>query len=249
MFHHFICGSGNFHHQEDEDDDVETFTPCSTPKRSSKRSSLLRNKNSRYNPYADRGLDKFSTLLTNLEDKKQKIYTQMGSEDISLVRFVFSKSNSIKPIIVKLKDKNQTSSSDTDDDKQIIKKNSEFVDKKIIHEISNNISEEQKAKYKRRKLFRNLKLSNFKKPAYYMPLAIILILVFLAIYGRCFAILCTSIGWYIIPIIKASSRRTKRKYAKKLSEKKITFCEGTIFPRSVMDGAKDHKLLGGKHGS
>lgn len=236
MFNHFICGSGNFHHQEGEDYDMDT---CSTPKRSSKRS-----KNSRYNPYADRGLDKFSQLLANLEDKKQKIYTQMGSDDISFVRFVYSNSNSIKPIIIKLKDKNQTSSSDTDDDKQMIKKkNLEFVNKKIIHEVLANIPEERRKMVesnKRRKYFRNLKLANFKKPSYYMPLAIILILVFLAIYGRCFAILCTSIGWYLIPTIKASSRRTKRRHVKKLSKENLTSSKGTIYPN-------DHKLLDGRH--
>ncbi|XP_059285815.1 uncharacterized protein LOC132039333 [Lycium ferocissimum] len=221
---------------------METLSPCSTPKRSSKRTSLSRTKNSRYNPYADRGLDKFSALLANLEDKKQEIYTQMGSDDIAFVRFVFSNSNSIKPIVVKLKDKNQTSSSDTDDDKQMIKKNSEFVDKKTIHEVSNipasEIDQERKVESRRRKFLRNLKLANFKKPTYYMPLAIILILVFLAVYGRCFAILCTSIGWYTIPTIKASSRRTKRKYMRKSGEKKVTICEEP----------KDHKLLAGKHG-
>ncbi|KAG5573412.1 hypothetical protein H5410_063178 [Solanum commersonii] len=68
----------------------------------------------------------------------------MGFDDISFVRFVFSNSNSIKPIVVRVKDKNQTSSSDTDDDKQMIKKKSEFVDKKTIHEVSSNISEERK---------------------------------------------------------------------------------------------------------
>ncbi|KAK4374356.1 hypothetical protein RND71_005033 [Anisodus tanguticus] len=212
MFNHFICG--NLHHQEDQDYDMETLSPCSTPKRSSKKTSLSRTKNSRHNPYADRGLDKFSALLANLEDKKQKIYTQMGSDDISFVRFVFSNSDSIKPIVVKLKDKNQTWSSDTDYDKQIIK-NSEFVDKRTIHEVSNipasEINRERKVEPKRRIFFRNLKLVNLKKPTYYMPLAIILILVFLAVYGKCFAILCTSIGWYTIPTIKASSRRTKRK--------------------------------------
>ncbi|CAN4095330.1 unnamed protein product [Withania somnifera] len=182
--------------------------------------SISRTKNTRYNPYADRGLDKFSALLANLENKKQKIYTEIGCDDISCIRFIFSNSNSVKPIIIKLKDKSRTSSSDT-----------YFVDKRTIHEVTNiptnkNTDQERKAKCKRRKYFRNLKLVNFKKPTYYMPLAIILILVFLAIYGRCFAILCTSIGWYAIPVIKASSRRTaKRKYNKKLNEKDdVTLC-------------------------
>ncbi|XP_069148912.1 uncharacterized protein [Solanum lycopersicum] len=201
-------------------------------KKSSKRS-----KNSTYNPYANRGLDKFSKLLANLEDKKQKIYSE--SNDISFVRFVFSNSNSIKPIVIRVKDKNQTSSSDIDDDKQMIKK--------TMQEVSSNISEERKVESKRRKYFRNLRLANLKKPTYYLPLAIILILVFLAVYGRCFAILCTSIGWYVIPIIKASSRRTKRRHVKKLSEENVTLCEGPIFPRSVMNGPKDHKLVARKH--
>nr|XP_016498086.1 PREDICTED: uncharacterized protein LOC107816854 [Nicotiana tabacum] len=219
---------------------METLSPCSTPKRS-KRTSLSRTKDSKYNPYADRGLDKFSALLANLEDKKQKIYTQMGSDDISFVRFVFSNSDSIKPIVVKLKDKNQTSSDDTDDDKQMIKK-SEFVDKQTTHEASSEI-QERKVESKRRTLktnfFRKLKLANFKKPAYYLPLAIILILGFLAIYGRSFAILCTSIGWYLIPMIRSSTRRPKRKeYVRKLSAKRVT----------INEGPTTDKLLARKHG-
>ncbi|OIT38729.1 hypothetical protein A4A49_38422 [Nicotiana attenuata] len=239
MFNSCICG--NFHHKE-EDDDMETLSPCSTPKRS-KRTSLSRTKDSKYNPYADRGLDKFSALLANLEDKKQKIYTQMGSDDISFVRFVFSNSDSVKPIVVKLKDKNQTSSDDTDDDKQMIKKKSEFVDKQTTHEASSEIQErkvESKRRILKKKFFRNLKLANFKKPAYYLPLAIILILVFLAIYGRSFAILCTSIGWYLIPMIRSSTRRPKRKkeYVRKLSAKRVT----------INEGPTTDKLLARKHG-
>ncbi|XVF56773.1 hypothetical protein PTKIN_Ptkin06aG0146800 [Pterospermum kingtungense] len=92
MFDTCICGS--FHHQE-EDGDEFWVSPVSSPRKS-------RRKKDNKNPYSTRGLDQFSALLAELEEKRQQIYSQMGSQGI--VRFVYKNSNDCVPIVIKLKD-------------------------------------------------------------------------------------------------------------------------------------------------
>ncbi|XP_009796021.1 uncharacterized protein [Nicotiana sylvestris] len=245
MVNPFICGS--FHHQDE--DDMENLSPCSTPKRSKKNLSRTRSSN-KNNPYSDRGLDKFSALLADLEDKKQRIYSQIGPDDISFVRFVFSNSNDVKPIVVKLKDKKQTTN-DHDSKQTTEKIQSQATDE-------TNEGKELQVDSKRR-LKRSIswkfKLENLKKPLFYLPMTIILILVFLAIYGRSFAIMCTSIGWYIIPTIRggnsSSSTKTKRpkkkkEYVRRFSEKTVV-SERSTSPTSVMNGPSDKLPPTGKH--
>ncbi|XP_055834773.1 uncharacterized protein LOC129903290 [Solanum dulcamara] len=234
MVNPFICGS--FNHQDD--DDMEIFSPCSTPKRSKKCLLRIRSSN-KNNPYSDRGLDKFSALLADLEDKKQRIYSQIAPDDISLVRFVYSNSNDAKPIIVKLKDK-----------KSLTEEKIESPNKQRTREVYEDC-EEGEAKPEESKVIKksgsswsSMKLENLKRPMFYLPITIIMILLFLAIYGRSFAIMCTSIGWYLIPTIRGgdsrsrtSTRKPKRKkeYMRRFSEKSVV-SEEPISPTSVMNG-------------
>ncbi|KAK4352197.1 hypothetical protein RND71_027715 [Anisodus tanguticus] len=238
MVNPFICGS--FHHQVE--DDMEILSPCSTPKRSKKNLSRTRSSN-KNNPYSDRGLDKFSALLADLEDKKQRIYSQIGPDDISFVRFVFSNSNDVKPIVVKLKDKKPLAN---DLEKKQTVEKTESPKKNWIREVDKD-HQERKVESKG-VTWNHLKWENLKRPMLYLPVTIILILIFLAIYGRSFAIMCTSIGWYLIPSIGSSrsSRSTskpkrKKEYTRRFSEK-IVVSEGPISPRSVMNGPIDNKL-------
>ncbi|XP_075088103.1 uncharacterized protein LOC107797541 [Nicotiana tabacum] len=203
MVNPFICGS--FHHQDE--DDMKNLSPCSTPKRSKKNLSRTRSSN-KNNPYSDRGLDKFSALLADLEDKKQRIYSQIGPDDISFVRFVFSNSNDVKPIVVKLKDKKQTTN-DHDSKQTTEKIQSQATDE-------TNEGKELQVDSKRR-----LKRSISWK-------------------FKSFAIMCTSIGWYIIPTIRggnsSSSTKTKRpkkkkEYVRRFSEKTVVSERNTICMR------------------
>lgn len=63
-----------------------------------------RNQNSK-TPYSNLGLDKFSVLLEELEEKKQQIFSQINQEDVSLLRFTYSGNNELKPIVVTAKGK------------------------------------------------------------------------------------------------------------------------------------------------
>ncbi|XP_022880568.1 uncharacterized protein LOC111397824 [Olea europaea var. sylvestris] len=210
-----ICGSGSFDHQVE--DDPETWSPCSTPKRSKKGTSFFRNKSK--NPYADRGLDKFYALLADLDEKRQEIYTRNGSEDISFVRFVYSNSNDVKPIVVKVKEKKQEKPNIPD--VKIQQNTSEVPSDELTVETlkiptsADQVLEPNPKRKHKYSVCRNFKWQKLRQPYYYIPMIIILILILLAVYGRSFAILCTSIAWYLTPTIKgeesSSSRKPKRK--------------------------------------
>ncbi|XVF06704.1 hypothetical protein REPUB_Repub06bG0073500 [Reevesia pubescens] len=212
MFCPFLCGS--FHHQEEEDDDAEFWiSPVSTPRKS-------RRKKDSKNPYSTRGLDQFSALLDELEEKRRQIYSQMGSQGI--VRFVYKNSNDCVPVVVKLKDKKEEKNKPANSkDHQPERYVSEVIDK-----LPTPSESEQKIEEKNRSFSWNVKLQNLERPSYYIPAVIILILLFLVFFGRSVAILCTCIGWYIVPTIsgESSNLRTsmkKKDYVRKLSGNKL----------------------------
>ncbi|KAK1405633.1 hypothetical protein POM88_005238 [Heracleum sosnowskyi] len=107
-----ICGS--FQNQQDEDFEFLGSFTSPRSRKPAKWHSFGGSKGNK-NPYADRGLDKFSALVAELDSKRKKIYTQKGSEDISLIGFVYSNSNHYKPIVVKLKNKKQQSTASEKD--------------------------------------------------------------------------------------------------------------------------------------
>lgn len=247
----FICGSGSLSNQDDAE--LEAYgSPCPTPKRSRRSTSfckILGRDSGSKNPYADRGLDKFYALLADLDSKKQKIYTQKGSEDISFVRFVYANdSDSVKPIVVKVKERNPIKSA------KILTEQPSFKSDRDGGATAAEVEPPRSEKtMKKRRSLRckgsNFKLEDLKHPHFYFPVVVVLILLFLAIYGRSFAILCTSIGWYLAPSVAggsgaaaaaaASERKPKRKkeYVRKKSEKTMTVhSEGPSSPKSVING-------------
>ncbi|XP_019152411.1 PREDICTED: uncharacterized protein LOC109149202 [Ipomoea nil] len=220
MFSPCICGSSHLDLQTDEDEMYVLLSPSSTPKRS-KKGTFYRGREIK-NPYANRGLDKFSALLADLQNLKQKIYTQMGSDDISFVRFAFLNSNDVKPIIVKSKNKKQGAADKDEVEQNVVQSTGEAQEtggeeKRLGKSVS------------WKKMNYVMKWENWKKPRYYLPVAIILILALLAVYGRTFAVMCTSIGWYAIPTIRESSssslssrkQKRKRDFSRKLSCKTV----------------------------
>ncbi|KAA8528453.1 hypothetical protein F0562_035808 [Nyssa sinensis] len=235
MFSSCLCGSFQ-HHQEGDDDDEPMSIPRSPP-RKSRKSSMFRSRNNK-NPYANCGLDKFSALLADLEDRRQKIYTEMGSEDISFVRFMYSNSNDCRPVVVKVKNNKQDKpNAGNFKDKTVAHNNSEALEKQPLESSTiTMVSDENRKKKKKTLITSDMKFDDWKWP-YYLTAIIILILLFLAMFGRSFAILCTSIGWYLLPKIKERStnlKRNKRDYIRRLSENKI-LDDGISSPRSVVN--------------
>ncbi|XP_071694124.1 uncharacterized protein [Rutidosis leptorrhynchoides] len=219
----FICGSI----ANEEDDLVASWSYPPTPKKklSKRRHSFgSRSNKDNKNPYSNRGLDKFEALLADLDGKRQQIYTQKGSEDISLVRFAYSNSNDVKPIVVKIKDhkkqeKVENTKPRSPSPKHEVSKVVQPTKLPLVDNYNMMISVDQLRK----------KFSEWWRPWYSLPLFVILILVFLVFFGRSFAILCTSLGWYMVPSINGTFENTNRKkkivkkeYSRKLSDKIIT---------------------------
>lgn len=224
MLSPFICGT--FQHDEDRDE-LGAVTP--TPKRSSAKkhgSCRTHNSHRNRNPYSTRGLDKFEALLADLEEKKKKIYTKNDPGNISLVRFSYTSSNNLVPIVVKLKGKDSRSGSppgadETSKDKHVVRNTDA---KRSGSELKAGSTEKKKAGDKNKR-------SSWKpwRPYYYVSAAVILILVLLLFFGRSVAILCTTVGWYAIPTLKggssggkkAAGSEKKRELARRSSENKI----------------------------
>lgn len=233
-----ICGT--FNNQEEEENDLQLYnSPNSTPRKSRRTSFCKRNNkdnNNNKNPYSNRGLDKFSALLAELEEKRQKIYSQTGSEDISFVRFTYKNSTECVPIVVKLKTK--------DDKKEEEKKKpvdhhqpaAEVLDKHPIQtliedkEVVIEKTGHQKEEKEKKKGFSwNItELHKWRRPSYCLPAFLLLILLLLVFFGRSASILFTCIGWYVVPLIQGDSsdnviRRSmkKKNYVRKLSEHKF----------------------------
>ncbi|KAF4368655.1 hypothetical protein F8388_003356 [Cannabis sativa] len=280
-----ICGSPlhpSSHHQDQDQNHHQDqvpmsqlsrsagTSPCCTPKKSRKTSFSRSHNNKEKNPYATRGLEKFSALLVDLEEKRQKIYEQSAAaEDISFVRFVYKNSNDLVPIIVKLKDSsqkeaenitnnNKTTTTHTaaaaNEDLLLVKDQQQSIQNyssEITHDDKFPMMKEVKNKSQRseqssRKVTKKLLLQSWRsmvnldklrRPSYYLPVVVIVILILLVFFGRSIAILCTSIGWYVVPTLNDSSSNRKRSsvvhkkdYVKKLSERKM-MTEGVSSPR------------------
>ncbi|XP_058781149.1 uncharacterized protein LOC131655271 [Vicia villosa] len=221
MFNHLVCGS--FQHQQDLE------LPCSSPKPKSKRKP---------NPYSSRGLDKFSTLLSELDQQRKKVYSQMNPRDISFVRFAYSNDNDFVPIVVKLKNNNQKKHKSEEQVNKVrhVTSFSEPMDQKHVEETkqlhrlesSNCVDVDDKDKVVK-------KIEKLKRPYCYVPVVMMLILLLLTVFGRSFATVCTCVVWYIVPILKES-------WKEKLVKKKDYVGEGLLSPRS---GESDKRS--GKH--
>lgn len=253
MLSPFSCAFFHPETSDEFDEPIITNSPCSTPRRSSGRRStglihrIHNNNKDNKNPYSTRGLDKFSALLADLEEKRQQIYAQTGSQDGTFVRFVYKDSNDSVPvpIVLKLKDKKPEDhkTKPHHEDNKHATLSSEALDKLTVKpsKIEEEVVQQQQPKTKT--TFDFLRNINFKRPSFYLPVAVVLILVLLAVFGRSVAILCTCIGWYAIPTLKEqkSNTTTRRRsgakpkeHLKRSSDKKMVIGtgEGLSSPKS-----------------
>ncbi|XWS24105.1 hypothetical protein CRYUN_Cryun28dG0072500 [Craigia yunnanensis] len=225
MFQPFICGA--FNHQEEDDHELWS-SPSSTPRKSRRNSFCKSHNKDNKNPYSNRGLDQFSALLAELEEERQKIYSQTGSQDISFVRFMYKNSTDCVPIVVKLKDKKEEEKKkpvDTKDhqpgmniDSEVLGKHPiEILDegKEVIKKISRLQSVSEKTEKKKKSFSWNMEFQKWRRPSYYLPAFLVLILLLLVFFGRSVSILFTCMGWYIVPTIQGESSNKVRRSMKK----------------------------------
>ncbi|KAG4157851.1 hypothetical protein ERO13_D02G088600v2 [Gossypium hirsutum] len=215
MFRPFICATFNPH----QDDDGPR-----KPRNNKAR------KTDDKNPYSDRGLDKFSALLSELEQKKQKIYSQTGSQDVKLVRFKYKNSTDFVPIVVKLKDNKKeeekkkgidnTTTKEMNLDAQVIDKHPIHEGKEVMNKVPPGLQPVTDQKKKKQSFSWNIEFHKWRRPCYYLPTFLVLILLLLVLFERSVSILITCIGWYMVPIIQGKSYNKKKGYVRKLSDNK-----------------------------
>ncbi|KAG5065334.1 hypothetical protein AAZX31_04G045000 [Glycine max] len=214
MLNNFICGS--LHHPEED-------VPCSSPKKSKRKES----RNDK-NPYSNRGLDKFSALLDDLDERRKKVYSQMSPQDISFVRFAYSNNHDIVPIVVKVKN-----------NKDQKKHKSEELKARHITSFSEQLEksdEEATLKERKQKLNKleshkkNLSFSwnMLKRPSFYVPAVMMLILVFLVVFGRSVATLCTCVVWYVVPTLSEYYDSSKPRNKSMMNSKKRDYVRGWL---------------------
>ncbi|KAG1366929.1 hypothetical protein COCNU_13G007190 [Cocos nucifera] len=210
-----FCGTASFK-RIDEDPWLPTSAPGS-PKGSKRKANK--------NPYSTRGLDKFSTVLAELEARREKIVAKAGTQGVSMVRFMYSNSQEWIPIIVKLREdqkEEKTKPADGKKPKQLevlpSQPNSEVV--KESAPLVGSVDAKEVAERKTKKCFswgvKEGEVVPWRwRPSYYWPLVMVLILVGLVMFGRVFAICCTSIWWYLVPTLKGESGNARRSMKKK----------------------------------
>lgn len=246
MLSPFSCGFFHPETSDEYDEPIITNSPCSTPRRSSGRRSgglihRIHHSNKDKNPYSTRGLDKFSALVADLEEKRKQIYAQTGSEDDTFVRFVYKDSNDNVPvpIVLKLKEKKQ--------DEQKKKphhhhnheeKHAEGLDKMTVKPSPAKEEAVLEQQPKKSNMFDFWSDINFRRPSFYLPVVVVLILVLLAVFGRSVAILCTSIGWYAIPTLKEQSAAKRRKSSKPKDHVKRSSENKTVISTSELSSPK-----------
>ncbi|XVF39798.1 hypothetical protein PTKIN_Ptkin01aG0061400 [Pterospermum kingtungense] len=231
MFQPFICGA--FNHQEEDDHELWS-SPNTTPRKSRRNNFCKSHNKDNKNRFSDRGLDKFSALLAELEEKRQKIYSQTGAQDISLVRFMYKNSTDCVPIVVKLRDRKEEEKNKPVDTKHHqpgmnMNIDSEVWDKDPMEtlveakEVIKKIlaSEKTENKKKKRSFSWNMEFHKWRRPSYYLPAFLVLILLLLVFFGRSVSILFTCMGWYMVPTIQGDSSTKLRRLRRKDQHGKI----------------------------
>jgi hypothetical protein len=195
------------------------------------------------NPYASLGLDKFSTVLAELESRREKVLRRVdGGGDRVMVRFVQSGDKGWVPVVVKLPPEDQATKGKTK--KKCIFKSA----------VSPPLSQPSTPRSTESSSPRGDDVFSFKhaaaaeapavaaavtkkvapvgrrwpwgkkaiRPSQYWPFAAVLLLVSLVVFGRVFAICCTTVLWYLVPILSGGeSVKTGKDLVKKASDKKI----------------------------
>ncbi|KAD4585757.1 hypothetical protein R6Q59_003024 [Mikania micrantha] len=222
----FICGS--FKSQEEDDFQVLWPSPSTTSRKTRSRFCYRKNKEDKKNPYSNCGLDKFEALLAELDDKKRTIFTQKGSQHISFVRFVYSNSNDVRPLIVRLKDPRKHYHKDLQKQNNIKVMKTSSIPKSHVSTLDHHQNSEHqedvtngtriitnkthhakasinmlsnKIWVDQWKLNLKTKLEERWMPSYNIPIFLVLVMFFLTFFGRSLVIICTSIAWYLVPKI------------------------------------------------
>ncbi|TVU38177.1 hypothetical protein EJB05_11533, partial [Eragrostis curvula] len=219
-----FCGTGSFKDVDKEEKDAGAGGKPAAAAAVAKEKAKPKKSKGKDNPYASRGLDKFSTVLSELESRREKILRRVGPDvdaDHLMVRFVQSEAKGWVPIVVKLPSEEEQQQAAAD-----AKKKQSKPAKSTGTSRSNTPPPTAPASPKEEAAAKNVAAPATKaaalpakkkkaaggerwswswgrmvRPCHYWPLALVLLLLSLVVFGRVFAICCTSIWWYLLPIL------------------------------------------------
>ncbi|KAJ8640755.1 hypothetical protein MRB53_017449 [Persea americana] len=207
-------------------DDGRPWSPRSSSRRRSRRKEK--------NPYANRGLDQFKMVLADLQARKEKIMAQVGASDPFLVWFAQSNLRDWEPIVIKLREPKQQKSDAIIGDNQPLQQSLVAVQKSPVGSSATKevapthaagVPDGRMKKRFSRGVKNNFTVMNMRRPSNYWPVVVILILLCLVMFGRSFAIMCTSICWYLVPTNRVGNvnltRSMNKNYGRRLSEKNL----------------------------
>ncbi|XP_042509469.1 uncharacterized protein LOC122085093 [Macadamia integrifolia] len=255
MFNPLVCLSFKGQNEEEEEEEA----PYSPSSKTTTTTTPRSNRNEK-NPYSTLGLDKFAILLTDLEEKRRNIYAQRAfkhSQDVPYVRFVYSNTGDWVPIFFKYPKNRHRQKHDKTVAKGFVMGtdhgNSGGQEDKRLQLYNNSkpsLSLKPIVQFQRppisssdvRKVHKKINSQNSHshsvqrlerwRPSQYLPIVLVLSLVWLLMFGRSVAIILTAAWWYLIPIFKTPSApmnpKPKRSsfgktkyYARRLSERNI----------------------------
>lgn len=195
------CCSGKRSYRRRKSLDLKEEDPwtlkSTSPKKSRKKAAAKDNR------YSSLGLDKFSSLLSDLQARRATIAVESEHKTTPmLIWFRFSDSNDCMPIVLRLED----------EAKQFgrLKKSPEPPppDGKKV-DLAPAVS------HKEMEVEKKAKAGGWSwRPKYQWPLVLVLILVCL-MFSRTFAILCTAVWWHMVPSMQGEEGRKPRGQMKK----------------------------------
>ncbi|GAB2293851.1 hypothetical protein Dimus_028062 [Dionaea muscipula] len=190
-----FCGISSFSRDDDDQEYYDyKIIPSSKFPSPIRRKPSGRNRMEEKNPFAARGLKQFCALLAEVEERRQKIYSEFGAEAISLIQFVYSDDNKCRPIVVRI-NKGNTG----EDPIELGRPAPAVVSAPPDHE--DQLGKKFRFRHKMNLLRWSKKMERPRVQRFYLwpVMVIILSLLMLALFGRSSAISLTSIAWYLVP--------------------------------------------------
>lgn len=218
------CGTGSFKHVDEDSEDLGC-TGGGSPRERRKHGG------GKVNPYAERGLDRFSVVLSELETRRAKILRRVGSDTgLVLVRFVQSNGD-WTPVVFKLPEeppppskkkaagatKNPRAAAASSPPPAPASPRSplEHASPREREGASSSATTAKVVATSKTKVpARKASFSwgrGMRRPSRYWPSVIVLTLVSLAVFGRVFAICLASIWWYVLPTLGSGDGEDARR--------------------------------------
>ncbi|CAL4915107.1 unnamed protein product [Urochloa decumbens] len=227
------CGTGSFKHV-DEDPGCGGGSP--SPKGRRKHGGKV-------NPFAERGLDRFSVVLSELEARRARILRRVvGSghaAGLVLVRFAVQANGGWTPVIVKLPDepfiKNKGAAQKSPRAKASPLPPAVSAAPLVGGPPGPSSPREKEGGGKNKKApaaaaakvparkasFSWGRVRRAWRPSCYLPAAIVLTLVSLAVFGRVFAICLTTVWWYVLPTLAGGEDARRAGLRRSMEKKKL----------------------------